>query len=62
MRAREHESQPAPSDTPRENVRARSVGRAAFLGLLGGGVATLFSAKWLELPDGEGSHPPSGSG
>jgi len=36
--------QPTPP-TPRENLGARRVGRAGFLGLLGGGVATLFFGK-----------------
>jgi DMSO/TMAO reductase YedYZ molybdopterin-dependent catalytic subunit len=38
---------PAHSRTPRENVGARRVGRAGFLGLLGGGVATLFFGKQI---------------
>jgi len=37
----------APSRSPRENVGARRVGRAGFLGLLGGGVATLFFGKQI---------------
>jgi DMSO/TMAO reductase YedYZ molybdopterin-dependent catalytic subunit len=36
-----------PRRTPREHVGARRVGRAGFLGLLGGGVATLFFGRQI---------------
>jgi DMSO/TMAO reductase YedYZ molybdopterin-dependent catalytic subunit len=34
-------------DTPRENIGARRVGRAAFLGVVGAGVATLFYGRQI---------------
>jgi DMSO/TMAO reductase YedYZ molybdopterin-dependent catalytic subunit len=36
-----------PSQTPQENVGARRVGRAGFLGLVGAGVGTLFFGKQI---------------
>jgi len=36
-----------PPQSPRENVGARRLGRAGFLGLLGAGVATLFYGKQI---------------
>src|SRR5713226_5668652 len=44
-------------DTPRENLGARRLGRAGFIGVVGAGVATLFYGKAISLATSRLTNP-----
>src|SRR5581483_825867 len=44
-------------DTPRENIGARRVGRAGFLGIVGAGAATLFFGKQISTVTSAATKP-----
>jgi DMSO/TMAO reductase YedYZ molybdopterin-dependent catalytic subunit len=46
-----------PSESPRENVSARRLGRAGFLGVVGAGVATLFYGKAISRATSQVTNP-----
>ncbi len=46
-----------PSESPRENVGARRLGRAGFIGVVGAGVATLFYGKAISRATSQVTNP-----
>ena len=50
---------PVPRETPRENVGARRLGRAGFIGVVGAGVATLFYGKAISRLTSKVTNPVS---
>ena len=50
---------PVPRETPRENVGARRLGRAGFIGVVGAGVATLFYGKAISRVTSKVTNPVS---
>src|SRR6478672_12660298 len=48
---------PVRHETPRENVGARRLGRAGFIGVVGAGVATLFYGKAISRATSQVTNP-----
>src|SRR5256886_15726499 len=48
---------PVRHETPRENVGARRLGRAGFIGVVGAGVATLFYGKAISRATSRVTNP-----